>query len=250
MGSREKLCLRWNDFEANISSAFRSLGEEKDFTDVTLACGENQVEAHKVILAASSPFFKRILKKNPHSHPLIYLKGIKFSDVEAVLTFIYQGEVNVEETNLNTFLEVAQELEVKGLGSGKKDHHEGDSNMQVSRLAQGRNLGDVGSNLLSSVSRSNVQSLAGETNMQPPASNMQSLDQMYDQLYSQTMQEIATPVPHTVDNNNTNKVVTAKLELGESPEKESVPVPVLEGKMQQNVLGSHDHHQEQCSQVY
>ena len=69
MGSNEKFCLRWNDFEANISKAFHDLKEEQDFTDVTLVCSDSQVEAHKVILAASSPFFKRILKKNPHSHP-------------------------------------------------------------------------------------------------------------------------------------------------------------------------------------
>ena len=45
-------CLRWNDFESNVSSAFRDLREEKDFFDVTLACEDSQVEAHKVILSA------------------------------------------------------------------------------------------------------------------------------------------------------------------------------------------------------
>ena len=69
MGSFEKFCLRWNDFERNIRSAFYDFKEEKEFADVTLACADGQVESHKVILAASSPFFKRVLKKNPHSHP-------------------------------------------------------------------------------------------------------------------------------------------------------------------------------------
>ena len=147
MSSSDKFCLRWNDFEVNISNAFHELKEEKDFTDVTLACADNQVEAHKVILAASSPFFKRILKKNPHSHPLIYLKGIQASDLEDVLKFIYQGEVNLEEANLNTFLEVAEELEVKG-------------------LVQGRKFGEADSKLMSSVSRSNMQSF--DKKKQPP----------------------------------------------------------------------------------
>ena len=54
----EKLCLQWNDFRENVSSAFGDLREDKDFTDVTLACEDGQqVEAHKVILAASSPLF-------------------------------------------------------------------------------------------------------------------------------------------------------------------------------------------------
>ena len=53
----EKLCLQWNDFQDNIKSAFGNLREDRDFTDVTLACEDGQqVEAHKVILAASSLF--------------------------------------------------------------------------------------------------------------------------------------------------------------------------------------------------
>ena len=130
MGSSGKFCLRWNDFESNISSTFYEMKEEKDFADVTLACADGQVESHKVILAASSLFFKRVLKKNPHSHPLIYLKGIKLSDVDAVLEFIHHGEVNVEEANLKTFLEVAEELEVKGLvPSQEKRDNEGGSSL-------------------------------------------------------------------------------------------------------------------------
>ena len=62
MASTEKFCLRWNDFESNISSAFRDVKEDKSFSDVTLACSDQQVEAHKVILAASSNFFKKVLK--------------------------------------------------------------------------------------------------------------------------------------------------------------------------------------------
>ena len=102
MESSGKFCLRWNDFERNISSAFYDFKEEKDFADVTLACADGQVESHKVILAASSPFFKRILKKNPHSQSLIYLKGIKSSDVEDVLKFMYQGEVSMKVTSMSS----------------------------------------------------------------------------------------------------------------------------------------------------
>ena len=69
----EKLCLQWNDFQENIKSAFGNLREDKDFTDVTLACEDGQqMEAHKVILAASSPFFQNVLARNKHPHPLIY----------------------------------------------------------------------------------------------------------------------------------------------------------------------------------
>ena len=113
--AKEQFCLRWNDFESSISNSFRDLKEAGDFFDVTLVCQDQQVEAHKVILSACSPFFKAILKKNPHPHPLLYLKDIKFENMEALLEFMYQGEVKVPQDELGPFLAVAEELKVKGL---------------------------------------------------------------------------------------------------------------------------------------
>jgi len=114
----EKFCLRWNDFENNISVAFRELREDKDFFDVTLACDDEQIQAHKVILSACSPFFKTILRRNQHANPLLWLRGVKFSDLQSVLNFMYHGEVNVAQEELNSFLAVAEELKVKGLTQG------------------------------------------------------------------------------------------------------------------------------------
>jgi len=115
MGSAEKFCLRWNDFENNISSAFRELREDKDFFDVTIACDEDQIQAHKVIVSACSPFFRTVLRRNKHEHPLLYLKGVKYGDLVSVLNFMYHGEVNIAQEDLNTFLSVAEDLKVKGL---------------------------------------------------------------------------------------------------------------------------------------
>jgi len=115
MANTEKFCLRWNDFETNISLAFRELREEKDFFDVTLACDDSQIQAHKVILSACSPFFRNVLRRNPHQHPLLYLKGVKYKELLSVLNFMYMGEVNVAQEELNSFLSVAEDLRVKGL---------------------------------------------------------------------------------------------------------------------------------------
>ena len=63
----DKLLLKWNDFQENVNTSFANLKEDKEFADVTLVCEDDQqVEAHRVILAASSPFFENILKKNRH----------------------------------------------------------------------------------------------------------------------------------------------------------------------------------------
>ena len=112
----EKLCLQWNDFQENIKSAFGNFREDDDFADVTLACEDGQqVEAHKVILAASSPFFQKLLGRNKHPRPLIYMRGIKFDDLLAIVDFLYRGEANVFQENLDSFLAIAEELQLKGL---------------------------------------------------------------------------------------------------------------------------------------
>ena len=117
----EKLCLQWNDFQENIKSVFGNLREDNDFADVTLACEDGQqVEAHKVILAASSPFFQKLLGRNKHTHPLIYMRGIRSDDLLAIVDFLYRGEANVFQENLDSFLAVAEELQLKGL-MGKTD---------------------------------------------------------------------------------------------------------------------------------
>ena len=91
---------------------------------MTLACEDgHQIEAHKVVLAASSPFFEAILKWNKHSHPLIYMRGIKPVDLVAMVDFLYFGEANVSQENLDSFLAIAEELQLKGL-QGSKDHNE------------------------------------------------------------------------------------------------------------------------------
>ena len=125
MNNSDKLCLQWNDFKENISASFGDFRTDRDLTDVTLACEDGkQVEAHKVILAASSPFFMNLLKKNKHSHPLIYMKGLKSNDLMAIVDFLYLGEVNVFQDNLDSFLALAEELQLKGLTSGNTKQEE------------------------------------------------------------------------------------------------------------------------------
>ena len=127
MDTSEKFCLQWNDFKENIFAAFGDLRNDRELSDVTLACEDGrQVEAHKIILVSSSPFFMELLKKNKHPHPLIYMRGLKSKDLEAVLDFLYHGEANVLQEDLDSFLALAEELKLKGLAGpeegAKKDN--------------------------------------------------------------------------------------------------------------------------------
>ena len=122
--SLEKLCLNWNDFQENILSGFKELRNDKEFTDVTLACEDGQrVEAHKVVLTTTSPFFKNLLKSHRHQHPIIYMRAMKSEDLVAIIDFLYRGEANVYQENLDTFLAIAAELQLKGL-TGEQEFKE------------------------------------------------------------------------------------------------------------------------------
>ena len=117
----EKFCLKWNDFETNISSSFGSMRDDQDFSDVTLAVdGGINIEAHKVILAASSSLFSTLLKQNKHTHPLLFMRGIQTRQLNAVVGFIYHGEVNILQEDLNDFLNLAEDLQLKGLNNPKE----------------------------------------------------------------------------------------------------------------------------------
>ena len=116
MQQSEKLCLKWNDFQENLNSAFGKFRNDQEFSDVTLACEDGtQVDAHRVILASSSPFFMEILKRNKHPHPLIYMRGVKADELVAIVDFLYFGEANVNQESLEAFLGLAEELRLKGL---------------------------------------------------------------------------------------------------------------------------------------
>ena len=122
MTSARKFCLKWTDFHNNISTTFNALRDDQDFADVTLTCEDGeQMEAHKVILSASSPVILNMLRRNKHSHPLIYMHGIKARELVNIVDFMYHGQVNILQDNLNDFLAIAEELQVKGLTKLSKD---------------------------------------------------------------------------------------------------------------------------------
>ena len=109
----ERYELSWKEFDQCTSQSFRNHFNKDDFSDVTLACDDDkQIKSHKMILSACSPFFQKILINNPHQHPLIYLKGIKYESLKLILRFMYLGETKVSEEELQSFLTAAEELKV------------------------------------------------------------------------------------------------------------------------------------------
>ena len=118
MASDAKFWIRWSDYESQLTGAFRHLRDQEAFFDVTLVADEEhhvEMGAHQVVLSACSPFFCRLLLRHPHPKPIIFLKGVKWAELEAIVTFMYHGELSVPHDHLEAFLEAAETLKVKGL---------------------------------------------------------------------------------------------------------------------------------------
>lgn len=114
MGSQQ-FCLKWKSHYSNLLSALDQLLFSESLTDVTLACEGFSLKAHKAMLSACSPFFQTLFAENSHQHPIVILKDFKFSELRAIVDFMYHGEVNVSREQLSSLLRAAEALQVKGL---------------------------------------------------------------------------------------------------------------------------------------
>ena len=118
----EKFSLKWNDFHSNASKSFGAFRKEDYLHDVTLVSDDqHQVTAHKLVLSASSEYFKNIFKKTKVSNPFLCLDGISSTDLENILDYIYNGEVEIYQERLDRFLPIAQRFQVEGLLDGTKE---------------------------------------------------------------------------------------------------------------------------------
>ncbi|XP_061939568.1 broad-complex core protein isoform X10 [Apis cerana] len=138
MVDTQHFCLRWNNYQSSITSAFENLRDDEDFVDVTLACDGRSLKAHRVVLSACSPYFRELLKSTPCKHPVIVLQDVAFSDLHALVEFIYHGEVNVHQRSLSSFLKTAEVLRVSGL-TQQADQTDRDELSHVRALAAGGN---------------------------------------------------------------------------------------------------------------
>ena len=150
LSAENNFYLKWNDFAENISSAFKELRSESDFFDVTLACSDSEfktLQAHKLILSACSNFFKGIFRgetnASKHPNPYIFLHGVTYNNLTSILDFIYNGEVNIEQDNLNSFLILAEELQIKGLTKHNENISDNGNHYKKPTKSPGPKIGSI-----------------------------------------------------------------------------------------------------------
>ncbi|XP_060801583.1 zinc finger protein chinmo isoform X3 [Amyelois transitella] len=115
---QQQYCLKWNSFGSNLATSFANLWNSESLADVTLYCEGRQFKAHKVILAACSKHFQELFDTAPPSHAgacYVILEATTADNMQALLEFMYKGEVHVSQDALSSFLKSGENLQVKGL---------------------------------------------------------------------------------------------------------------------------------------
>ena len=113
--------LKWSEYHLNVADSFKIMRADGDFLDTTVACsGSEQLQAHRVVLSAFSPYLKGMLRNNPAQHPVLIMPAnVKFGDLHSLLEFMYHGEVRVPADSLESLMSLAQLLKIKGLTEDK-----------------------------------------------------------------------------------------------------------------------------------
>ncbi|KAL3271090.1 hypothetical protein HHI36_021587 [Cryptolaemus montrouzieri] len=114
----EEVCLRWNSHHSNMQTAFPSLLSKEQYCDVTLVADGKSLKCHKLILSSCSSYFDQVLEKiMPYQHPVIFMKDIPFNILKSLCDFMYAGEVNILQSDLDQLLAVGESLKIKGLAN-------------------------------------------------------------------------------------------------------------------------------------
>ena len=123
----EKLNLEWNDFQSNVSQSFGVFRHEDYLQDVTLVTDDNtQISAHKLILSASSDYFKSLFRTNAnHTHPLVCLNDVDGKVLGYILDYMYHGQIQIFEESLDSFIKVAKRFKLEGLKEATKTARSG-----------------------------------------------------------------------------------------------------------------------------
>ncbi|KAK2715412.1 uncharacterized protein LOC136043874 isoform X2 [Artemia franciscana] len=114
---QKELCLKWNNYTDVYKGSFATLLNLEHFTDVTLSCDNQIIKCHRLVLSACSSYFENLLVSNSQSQPIIILKDVKFCDLQALVKFMYMGEVSVTQAQFNSLLKLADILKVTGLAT-------------------------------------------------------------------------------------------------------------------------------------
>lgn len=102
--------------------------EDKQFTDITLVVAGEEIRAHKIILAASSLYFRRLFNSSPDETKTDRIEIVDFEPqtVKAMLEYMYRGVITKPEwvsgiEFYSNLLIVADKYQLDGLKSASEE---------------------------------------------------------------------------------------------------------------------------------
>ncbi|XP_027223147.1 zinc finger and BTB domain-containing protein 49 isoform X3 [Penaeus vannamei] len=122
----ELLALQWMEHSRIFSHAIGNLRGKAAYTDATLACEGKFFTVHKFVLSTCSEYFNAIFEWTPCVNPVVVINNITCKELEALLDFMYIGEVSVRESQIPGVMRAAECLRIRGLAmvdeEGLKTH--------------------------------------------------------------------------------------------------------------------------------
>ncbi|XP_045583205.1 longitudinals lacking protein, isoforms H/M/V isoform X7 [Procambarus clarkii] len=109
------LSLKWNNHRSTFFHILSTIRSKESYCDVTIACDGKFYPVHKLVLSTCSDYFEQMFERTNCKHPIIVLKDIRHEELEALLNYMYVGEVNVLQNELAGLIKAAECLMIKGL---------------------------------------------------------------------------------------------------------------------------------------
>ena len=204
---------------------------QESYCDVTLACDGRFYSLHKFVLSTCSEYFEEMFERTQCKHPVIVLKDIKHDDLEALLNYMYVGEVNVVQEKLAGLIKAAECLKIKGLAvpdedpmdnkessiSGREQHKRSQRNEDSPRAKRRRrdNSTDISEDNLSHVkSRSSGRSKVNQSSHRSSNEEYQSTKLPVDE-----ENENSTLNANLLLSSNKKNIVSNKFESKPEPEE-------------------------------
>ena len=88
---------------------------QSHYCDATIVCQGKFFKVHRFILSTCSEYFEEIFENTECNHPFIIIKDIDAQEIEALLNYMYLGEVNVLQEILPSLIKAAEALRIRGL---------------------------------------------------------------------------------------------------------------------------------------
>ena len=179
--NQEKYSIKWHSYSDHLKITMKELMMNEDYSDVTLVTEDKGIiKANINILSTCSAVFKDILKKDKNSSPIMYLRGIQYSEMESIMQYIYLGEATFNEERMNEFLSVAKSLEIKGLFNAESESNVNTDDPSSCEQATRKDMLEEQNVISGPLTNAEEQSRGGATNIDTSTDSISDMSDSAD----------------------------------------------------------------------